>query len=44
MLLPAQIAVAPAIVGVVGKAFTETVIAVLEADVQPVSVFLILKE
>ena len=44
VLLPEQIEVAPAIVGVVGKAFTVTVIAVLAADVQPVAVFLILNE
>ena len=44
MLVPAQIAVAPVIVGVFGKAFTETVIPLLAADVQPVTVFLILNE
>ncbi len=44
VLLPAQIAVAPAIVGVVGKGFTVIVIVLLTAEVQPVDAFLILKE
>ena len=41
---PAQIGVAPAIVAVVGSVFTIIVIVLLIADVQPVTVFLILKE
>ena len=42
--LPEQTEVAPAIVGVVGKAFTVSVMVLLTAEVQPVTVFLILKE
>ncbi len=43
VLLPAQIDVAPVMVGEVGDVFTETLIADAE-EVQPVTVFLILKE
>ena len=42
--LPEQIEFAPVIVGVVGNAFTVTVIVLLTADVQPVAVFLTLNE
>ena len=41
--VPEQFAV-PAIVGVLGKGFEVTVIALLTAEVQPVTVFLILNE
>ncbi len=41
---PAQIAVAPVIVGVVGSVFTIIPIVLLIAEVQPVTVFLILNE
>ena len=44
VLVPAQIAVAPDIVGLFGKLFTDTVIVLLTAEIQPVTVFLILKE
>ena len=42
--LPEQIEVAPAMVGVVGKGVKVTAIALLAAEVQPVTVFLILNE
>ena len=44
VLPPEQIPEAPEMVGVVGKLFTLRTIALLTAEVQPVTVFLILKE
>lgn len=44
VLPPAVMVLVPEMVGVVGKGVTVTVIALLTAEVQPVTVFLILNE